>query len=139
MTGFLSPIEIAQYQNQRTDLAGQYADFLAQMGFQQGELANDFDLATNDWRTQYARRLAALPGQFVNRGTMNSGLYQQGVNNYLQDRGSSYGALQRQYQSALGQLANQNMIANQRMARGMEGIANQEAANRQQRAAQIGY
>ena len=45
-----------------------------------------------------------LPGDFNNRGLLNSGIYQQGMQDSAVEKELSYGALGRQYQQMLGGL-----------------------------------
>jgi len=114
--------------------------FYAQSGFdrQNAQIAQRFD--RRNLAMQYKQMRDKIPGSFVGRGLLNSGLYGQALQDYGTQKTQAYGALGRKYQQMFGQNRINTQNAEQDYANQMGDIANSEQTRRQQLAAQIrGY
>lgn len=134
-----SASEIADWQNQRAQLANTFAGANAQYRAAQASTDQAYNAAQGDLTTKYARMREALPEPYAKRGVLNSGIYQEGLQNYAHDRAADAYKLASQYVAQSGQ--NSATAAQQygNYVTGSEALQRSEFARRADLAASLRY
>lgn len=100
----LSPQESAQFTTQRNNARRTYQGGLAANTYQQTLAGLKFKRGKQGLNTQWDRQRAALPGDYIQRGIFDSGIYQRGLKDYATDRSQAFGDLSLGYQGEVGGL-----------------------------------
>ncbi len=133
----LDPAEQQGFDSQRSKINLDFGHANAMNAFQRGNVlanrASDF----GNLKRQFFNMRNSLPGQYVGRGLMNSGIYKQGLQDFNQNRVQQFGDLARKYQQMVGQLDLQRQQGLESQYAGLADINAQEAARRAQLASQI--
>jgi hypothetical protein len=112
--------------NENANYASNRASDLAAQSHDTGQLAQTWD-----------RTRTTLPGQFLHKGLMNSGVYGGALQQYGQNRASAEGNLQLKYQNMIGGLDQAHQNASNTYTSGMGQVDQTEQATRADLAAQL--
>jgi len=82
----LNPQQINQYNQQRSNAGQQLLANQAQTLYQRELSALAYKNNVGKFNIDWGRRREELPTSFIQRGTLRSGLYRQGLQDYAQDR-----------------------------------------------------
>lgn len=104
MASFLSPDELNYFQTGIRRLQQNYNLNNAQNIYNQKTLASEYSNNRSNLIDQFAQLRNQIPGQFIQRGLINSGLYAQGIGDYANQRARALGTGALQYQNQLGGL-----------------------------------
>lgn len=116
--GQLDPAEIAMYSNRRRAVTSQWGNQQAQIKFNRANTLGSKGRAFGDLARQYGQMRERLPGQFIQRGLQNSGLFKGGLQDYARQRAAATGDLTARFQELVG---NQDLA----WAQGADTYANQ--------------
>lgn len=133
----LSPHEVAAYSTRRNQANRQYGQGLARNQFARQTYLGDFASRLRDLRRGFSQARNQMPYQANARGLLRSGIYKQGLSDYGADRQRAIADALRQRTSSLGGFTLDRNQAEETRAQLLADIAAQEAARRQQLAAQI--
>lgn len=137
MTEYMSPWEIAAYDSRESQVRTQYKNSLAGTQYQRADYGIDFQRNKDRLGAQFAQSRARLPGGFVSRGLLDSGLYKQGLVDYANQRQQRFGDLQYDYGKNLGRLGLQDTQAGNSYNTGLSSIESERLARRSELASQI--
>lgn len=110
---------------------------VAQTQFARGNLYANRSAETQSLSDKYNQMRTRLPGQFASRGLTNSGIRNQGFQDYGTARNNAFGDMGRRYQQQLGQLSIGEANYNQDYGNQTADIAGEEATRRAELAAQL--
>lgn len=100
----VTPAEEQSLFQQRATNRTRYLRGIAQNNYQYGQAKLDRSKQLQKFGISWGRSREALPGQFQGRGLMNSGIYQDALQNYGIDRQMAADDLTSQYQRQLSGL-----------------------------------
>lgn len=126
-----SPEELDQFAGQRNHINLNYGQANATNLFQRGNTLANKQADYGNLKRQFVQQRAQIPGQFIGRGLLNSGLYQRGLKDYAANRTEAFGDLGRKYQQMLGTL---DLQRQQGAASQFADLADVNAQERQRRA-----
>jgi len=108
---YLPPAEANAYENVRRRARDTYQGSLAGIESQRGDLqaANAFNVGQVGRR--WDRTRTRVPGRFIGRGLMNSGLYRRGLQEYGENRMAASQGLALRYQQMVNSLNQQGLGA----------------------------
>lgn len=132
-----SPTQTQQFAQQRSNASQDYLTGQAENLYQRTlqELAFGQQLA--DFNRGADRSRVGIPRQYIDRGVFNSGLYQQGLQDYAQDRLAGVNRLATQQQLGLDANTFGSRGLEDQYARNMMGSYNQEYATKAEIAAAL--
>ena len=133
----LSPEDINYFDTARRRLGLNYQQGSAQNAYQQGVLGQQQASGLDALNNRYNQLRNQLPGGYAQRGLLNSGIYQQGLQQYAQNRQTDLNNVQQQYQQQLGGLQLGQQQLDQQNTGGLGDIEAQQAARRQAIAAAL--
>lgn len=133
----LGPAETAQFTTQRNNARRTLQGGLAQNTYQQTLAGLQYKRQQDQMGTQWGRRRAQVPGQYIANGTFNSGLYQRALKDYAKDRTQSYGDAALAYQGNVGGLKLKARGLNDEYANTIATSMTAEQARRAQIASQL--
>lgn len=133
----LSPWEIVGYDTRRDALRNQYQSALAQFTYDRSMLGAQELIDFDDLGWQWNQRRDRLPGAFNRRGLLNSGIYNQGLQDYGHERQSAYDKLRFNYEKTRGQISIDEQKALGGYNTGMATVDAEQSARRQQLASQL--
>lgn len=134
---FLEPTDINRYNTAASNSRAQYARKIARGTYDMGQLNQDYNLGRAQLGQQWDEARRDLPGAFVKRGVFNSGIYQQGLQDYAQKRLGSFQQLGRQHQKQYGGLLQDMIGAETDLSTQLGQISADKEARRAQLAAAI--
>lgn len=138
MAEYLSPWEIANYQNRNDQLGTNYQNQLASSAYQRARLGLRNNMALDQIGQSFDRQRALLPGSFIQRGLYgNSGIFNSALEDYAKARGQAFSNQQFNYSDQLGQLDLQDQQAGSTYNTGLAGVAAEQAARRAELATQL--
>lgn len=85
-SGYLSPEEIAAFQTRRNTVNDQYSTGLSNLTFGKSQAYQDYVLGNKQLAQTWGRAFQGLASPLARRGLGDSGIYQQAIQNYYQDR-----------------------------------------------------
>lgn len=137
MAEYMTPWEIAAYQN-RTDQAGTaYQNSLAQDTFSRSMADVYFQRNSDRLGQQFDKSRSQLPGSFARRGLLNSGIYQQALTDYANSRQQAFGDLNFDYSNQKGQLDVNKQGFTNTYNTSLTGVEAEKAARRAELATQL--
>lgn len=134
---YLSPWEIANYQSRNDQYTTNYQNQLAQSAYQRARLGLQNDRGRNDLAYQFDQQRAQLPGSFVGRGILHSGIYGNAMDQYATGRFKAFDNLNFNYTDQLGQMDLQDQQAATTYNTGLASTASEMAARRAELATQL--
>lgn len=137
MVNQIGASDLAAYAGQRSSLQDAYKQGLARLDYQQGAADQNYATGRGNLVRQYDQMRQKLPYRYNARGLMNSGVYQQGLQDYGDARLRSLNEYQQRYQQQQGDYALQKNQVNSSYRTGMSNVDQLEKARRAQLAAQI--
>lgn len=132
-----SPEEQDQWANQRSRINLNYGQANATNAFQRSNTLANKAADYGSLKKQFVAQRQQIPGQFIGRGLLNSGLYAQGLQDYASNRTQGFGDLARKYQQMLGGLDLQHQQGAQSQYADLADVGAQERQRRAELAAQI--
>lgn len=137
MAEYLSPWEIAAYQGRNDQLTTQYQNTLASSAYQRARLGLRNQMNKDDANYSWDQQRAKLPGSYVARGLLNSGIYKGALGDYATRRLKSDARREFDYTDQLGQIDLGDQNAGNTYNTGLSGIAAEQAARRSELATQL--
>jgi|TARA_R110000824_G_C14977156_1_gene653757 hypothetical protein len=110
---------------------------LADTGYQRSDVQRSRAMSIDDLIRQFADQRRRIPGQFNQRGMLDSGQYQRGMGRSFADQVRQQGRLEMAAQAALNSLAQRQFAAEQQYAVGRLQDALGSATSRAQTASQV--
>lgn len=101
---YLTPDEINAYDTRQNALRLTYGQQMARNEYGSTQAGLDKNLGDQALTQKWDRYRNQLPGGYQKRGLANSGIYQQGLQNYAQDRLMGFQGLQRTYDRQVGDI-----------------------------------
>ena len=133
----VSAADLANIQNMR-DVAGlQRTQGLANVDYQQGNAVQNYGISRDNLVRQFDQMRQSLPYQYNSRGLMNSGIYQQGLSNYADNRVRGLNQFDTQHQQNMAGFGLQRQGLEGAYKTSMDNATRLEQARRAQTAAQI--
>lgn len=133
----LSVAELAQYGARRNAANLQYNQGLSKLAANRGALTQRYASSERDLATQFGRQREQVPYAALARGVLTSGIYGGQLQDVAQQRVKALGQLLQQRTAGLNDISLQQANLQQTRAQLLADITAQEAARRQQLAAQI--
>ena len=133
----LTPEDYQLYATKASNLRSNYQRTLAQNAWERGQASSEYNTARTGLTTQFDRQRFQLPGQFVGRGLLDSGIYQQGLSDYASDRTNAFQALSTGYARKKGEISQSSQNALTGMNTGLALNEAEKQAKRAQLASQI--
>lgn len=118
-------------------IKNQYGLNTANYSWQRGNIRQQQNLDTAGLTQQFGQMRQALPGQYANRGLLNSGIYSQGLYDFNQNKANQFAKLANQYSTQLHNNTVGQQQAGQDQATGLADVDYQEAQARAALAAQL--
>lgn len=134
---YLEPSESFAYENRRRRARDTYQVGVAGLESQRSNTLQNEGLATSDLSRKYTQMRERLPGSFVRRGVMDSGIYKRGLERYAQARQGDQANLSARYQQMLSDLALQGQAQGVNYSNTLGAVDDEEAARRAQLAAAL--
>lgn len=133
----LDPAQTHYLRSARQRLLDNYKLSLNQNKYQRRTLGNQYTRGRADLRRQFADARLQLPGDYAGAGLLNSGIWQQALSRFGQERQAAFGNLRGQYddQRAGLDLARAQLGTVKRQ--GLQDLQAEEAARRAALAASI--
>lgn len=133
----VSAVDLANIENARNMANLQRSQGLANVGYQQGNAVQNYGMQRDNLVRQFDQMREKLPYAYNSRGLMNSGVYQQGLQDYAGNRMRGLTQFDTQHQQNMAGfgLQKQNLEGSWKTA--MDNASRAEAARRQQTAASI--
>lgn len=127
-TAYLNPQEQDYFAANKRRINDTYFLNQQQNQYQQGVAGNNYAINQGNLIDQFAQLRNQIPGNFIHRGLINSGLYGQGLGQFAKNRASALGNLASQYQQQLGgfNLANSQLGYSQ--SNGLQDLESQRRA-----------
>lgn len=100
----LGPEDIAYFDSLMSRANQVYDQEAGNNLYQQGILQSEKGITEQDLGRRFDQMRERLPGQYQNRGLMNSGVYQQGLSDYATERTNQFADLNRRFQGQMGGL-----------------------------------
>lgn len=133
----VSAVDLANIENARNMATLQRSQGLANVDFQQGNAQQNYGISRDNLVRQFDQMRQSLPYQYNSRGLMNSGVYQQGLQNYADSRLRGLNQFDTQHQQNMAGFGLQKQQVEGSFKTAMDNAARAEAARRQATAAQI--
>lgn len=127
----LSADEFNYFATNRRRIRDQYALGDIQNTFQQGVVGNQYGRSMGDLVATWDRQREKLPYGFAKRGMLNSGVYQNALSQYGQDRMRATANLNGQYQDQMNALRAAHDQLGFVRDQSLQDIDQQETARRQ--------
>jgi hypothetical protein len=137
VTQFLTPQDIALYNQRKSNIRADYQIGSAKNAFERGQAGLDFLLGQRGLTYQWDQNRSRLPGGFTGRGMLNSGAYQGALQDYGTQRGFAFEGLQRQYDQTLGRLNMERQGMATQKRQGIQTVDAERNARRAQLASQL--
>lgn len=131
------PQDAAMFDALQSRLNNQYAEGMNDLDYQQGVFQQNAGMQREDLNRRFTQMRDKLPGQYQGRGLLNSGIYQQGLQDYGQQ--ASYGLtdFENRVQQQLGGFNRQRQKLGSAFSTGTAETEAQRAARRSQVAATV--
>lgn len=126
----LSPQDIATFSSRRNLARRQFTSGLSELGYRRDQLGIDRTLAERSFTRQINRSRERLPGSFVGRGLLNSGLFRNSLKRFYIDANDAYTRLQLGFQRKFDQLDFAQGGLEDRLAMALAQINSDEQARR---------
>lgn len=137
MPEYLSPWEIANYQSRNDQYTTNYQNTLAGTAYGRARAGLQNDRARNDMNYQWDQSRAKLPGSYIGRGILNSGIFGNAMDQYATGRFKAFDNLNFNYTDQLGQMDLQDQQAATTYNTGLASTASEMAARRAELATQL--
>jgi hypothetical protein len=132
-----SPVEIQQFQTGRSNARQQYEAQLAQSNYGRTQAGLGNQQAVQAIQQQQAVGRRNFDDPFIARGVFNSGIRQQGLQDYYTGFNQQFGNQAQQYANQVGQYNLNDYLAAQQRDQSIQNVDAAEAARRADLAAQI--
>lgn len=137
MPGYLNPEDEALFNSQANALRATYGRQLAKNTYAQSVLGQNHDVGRERLTQSWDARRSALPGSYARGGLLHSGIYQNGLQAYAQQRMNAFGDLDRNYYQQLGGLNQNLMDYESNLNSGLDLVESQRQARRANLASQL--
>lgn len=97
MANDIDPDTYNSYTNMRNNYGSNYLQNTAGLQSRMATGAQGYNNQYRDLGTQFGRQRSKLPGQFLGRGMLKSGMYNRGRNEFNIDKLNAFGNLKQQY------------------------------------------
>lgn len=97
MANDIDPDTYNSFTNMRNNYGSNYLQNTAGLQSRMAMGAQQYGNQYRDMGTQYGRQRNRLPGQFMGRGMLKSGMYNRGRNEFNIDKATAFGNLAQQY------------------------------------------
>ena len=127
---YLDPTEVSAYDNRRRRARDTYQIGLAGIENQRSNMLQNEGLETKNLAHKYTNMRNRLPGGYINRGVMDSGIYKRGLENYAYNRQAEQSSLAARYQQMLADQALQGQAAGVNYSNTIGAVDDEEAVRR---------
>lgn len=128
--GGLDAAQINYLRTAKRRIKDNYSLGAAQNKYQQSGLRNQYARGKADLKREFARARMQVPSGFAKAGTLNSGLYQNAIKRFGDERTAAFGNLQGQFKDELQGLELGYKQLGQVRDSGYNDVAEEEAARR---------
>lgn len=133
----LNPLDLVQYDTRGNQLRNQYGQGQAQNTYKRSQLDISHQRAVDQLGQQFYDFRQKIPGSFIGRGLLNSGLYSHALSEYSRKKLQGQNDLNLDYSGQVGGLDLEKLGLEQNLSGGLAGLEAEKQARRAQLAAQL--
>lgn len=135
--GGLDPAQVNYLRTAKRRIRDNYGLNVAQNAYSEKTLRNQYARGRGNLKREFGQARVKLPTTYAKGGLLNSGLYQNAISQFGQQRTAAYGDLQGQFDDELSGLRLAKTQLEQVQRSGLNDIEQEEAARRAALAASL--